>query len=147
MCDKEHYVVHYQNLKLYVALGMKIKAIHKVLEFDQEAWLKPYIDFNTKKRREAQTQFEKNFYKILNCSVFGKMMENQRKFKNIQLVNNEKKLKKTVSKLTFESCKIFDDNLVATHCKNAKVRITKPIYVGQAILDLSIVLMYDFFYN
>lgn len=147
LSDKENYVLHYRNLKLYVNLGIKIRAIHKVLEFDQDTWLKPYIDFNTKKRQEAQTQFEKNFYKILNCSVFGKMMENQRKYKNVQLVNNENKLKKIVSKPSFESCKVFEDNLVAAHCKNVKVTITKPVYVGQAILDLSKLLMYDFFYN
>lgn len=140
-------MLHYRNLKLYLELGMKLKRIHKVLEFDQSTWLQSYISHNTIKRQRAKTQFEKNFYKILNCSVFGKLMENQRKYKSVQLINSEKKLRKVVSKPTFESCKIFDNNLVAAHSKNAKVTISKPQYVGQAILDLSKVLMYQFYYN
>lgn len=147
LSDKKEYVVHYRNLKLYIELGMKLKTIHRVLEFDQDTWLKPYIDFNTKKRQEAKTQFEKNFYKILNCSVFGKMMENQRKYKDVKLINNEKRLKTIVAKPTFESCRIFNNNLVAAHCKNVKVTITKPVFVGQAILDLSKLVMYRFYYN
>ena len=75
------------------------------------------------------------------------MIENQRKYKNIYLINNEKKFKRVVSKPSFESCKIFDNNLVAVHCKSLLVTINKPVYVGQAILDLSKLLMYDFFYN
>ena len=81
MHDKDHYVVHYRNLKLNVELGIDIKKIHKVVEFEQDTWLKCYIDFKTAKRQMAKTAFEKNFYKILNCSVFGKMMENPRKYK------------------------------------------------------------------
>lgn len=69
--DKDHYVVHYRNHKLFVQLVMEIKTIHRPLEFDQDTWLKCYIDFNTQKRKVAKTQFKKNFYKILNCSVFG----------------------------------------------------------------------------
>ena len=145
--DKDHYVVHYRNLKLYVQLGMEIKSIHKALEFNQDTWLKRYIDFNTQKRKDAKTQFKKNFYKILNCSVFGKMMEDQLKYKKISLVSNPKALKKITSKPTFETCKIFHEKLVAAQCRNASVAITKPVYVGQAVLDLSKVLMYDFYYN
>ena len=147
MSDKTNYVLHYRNLKLYVELGMKIRTIHEVLEFDQCKWLEPYIKFTTTKRQNAKTQFEKNFYKILNCSLFGKTMQNERKFKNVVLVNSEKKLKRVVSKPSFESCKIFSENLVAAHSKNAKVSITKPVYVGQAVLDLIKVLMYRFWYG
>ena len=83
-------VLNYRNLKLYIQLGMEIKQIHTVLEFDQMAWLKSYIDFNTQKRMEAANEFEKTFYKILNCSVFGKLMECQRKHLDIILTNSER---------------------------------------------------------
>ena len=126
---------------------MEIKSIHKALEFNQDTWLKRYIDFNTQKRKDAKTQFKKNFYKILNCSVFGKMMEDQLKYKKISLVSNPKALKKITSKPTFETCKIFHEKLVAAQFRNASVAITKPVYVGQAVLDLSKVLMYDFYYD
>ena len=114
LSDKKKYIVHFRNLAFYIANGMKIKTIHQVLEFEQDTWLKPYIEFNTKKRQEARTEFEKTFYKIMNNSVFGKFLQNERKFLNMALVNSEKRLNKIVSKPTFESCKIFDDNLVAT---------------------------------
>ena len=123
---------------------MKIKTIHQVLEFEQDTWLKPHIDFNSKKRQEARTKFEKNFYKIMNNSVFGNFLQPEHKFLNIALVNSEKKINKIVSKPTFESCKIFDDNLVAPHCKTASVSITKPLYVGQTILDGDIQFFYSF---
>ena len=71
LSDKDHYVVHYRTLQLYIQQGMEIKQIHRVLEFHQEAWMKSYIDFNTEQRKKAKTTFQKNFYKLMNCAVFG----------------------------------------------------------------------------
>ena len=134
-------------MKLYLQLGLQIKQIHDVLEFDQEAWLKPYIDFNTRKRMEAKTEFEKSFYKILNCSVFGKLMECQRKHVDVTLTNTAKKLNKLAARPTFTECRIFNDSLVGVHCTRNKVFISRPIYAGQTVLDLSKVLMYSFWYG
>ena len=69
--DKNSYVLHYRNIQLYLLLGMEIKKTHRVLEFYQEAWMKSYIDFNTKERKKAKSAFQKKFYKLMNCSVFG----------------------------------------------------------------------------
>ena len=139
--DKGFYVLHYRNLKLYLGLGLKLKNIHAVIEFEQEAWLKPHIDFNTRRRMEAKTEFEKTFYKILNCCVFGKLMECQRKHLNIELTNKEQKLARLAAKPTFKECRIFNENLVGVHCKRTKVLISKRIYAGQTVLDLSKLLM------
>ena len=113
--NKEKYVLHYRNLQLYTDLGLKIAKIHRVLEFNQSSWLKQYIDFNTEKRKNAKNDFEKDFFKLMNNSVFGKTMENLRKRVDVRLVTGEKKLLKLTSKPTYVSSKIFNENLVAVH--------------------------------
>ena len=112
---KENYVLHYRNLQLYLDLWLKIKKIHQVLKFNQSPWLKQYIDFNTQKRTNAKNAFEKDFFKLMNNSVFGKTMENIRKRVDVRLITDEKKLLKMASKPTYVSSKIFNENLVAVH--------------------------------
>ena len=128
--DKTDYVLHYRNLQQYLSLGMKLVKINKVLAFKQEPWLKPYIDFNTTKRKMAKNNFEKDFYKLMNNSVFGKTMENLRKRVNIQLVHEKKKLMKLTAKPGFKSFKIFNEDLAAIELKKVKLILNRPIYVG-----------------
>ena len=108
-------MLHCRNLQLYLDLGLNLTKVHRVLEFDQSPWLKQYIDFNTEKRKHAQNSLEKDFFKLMNNSVFGKMMENLCKRVDVRLVTNEKKLLKLTSKSTYVSSKIFNENLVAVH--------------------------------
>ena len=145
--DKKEYVLHYCNLQLYLDLGLKIKKVHEVLEFDQSPWLKQYIDFNTEKRKHAKNSFEKDFFKLMNNSVFDKTMENLRKRVDVRPVTNEKKLDKLTSKPTFVSSKIFNENLMAVHMIKETLTLNRPAYVGMCILHLSKTLMYDFHYN
>ena len=145
--NKEKYVLHYRNLQLYLDLGLKINKVHRVLEFNQSPWLKQYIDFNTNKRKNAKNAFEKDFFKLMNNSVFGKTMENLRKRVDVRLVTDEKKLTKLASKPTYVSSKIINENLVAVHKIKESLTLNKPAYVGMCILDLSKTLMYDFHYN
>ena len=145
--NKEKYVLHYRNLKLYINLGLKVTKVHRVLEFNQSPWLKKYINFNTEKRKNAKNSFEKDFFKLMNNSVFGKTMENLRKRVDVRLVTDEKKLLKLTSKPTYVSSKIFNENLVAVHKIKEILTLNRPAYVGKCILDLSKTLMYDFHYN
>ncbi|XP_057302729.1 uncharacterized protein LOC130636895 [Hydractinia symbiolongicarpus] len=142
---KEKYVVHCRNLELYISSGLKVKKVDRILEFDQSPWLKQYIDSNTNKRTFCKNAFEKDFFKLMNNSVFGKTMENIRKRVNVELVTNKKKLMKLTSKPTFESSKIFNENLVAVHKIKETLTLNRPAYVGMCILDLSKT-MYDFHY-
>ena len=140
-------MLHYCNLQLYLDLGLKIKKVHLVLKFDQSPWLKQYIDFNTEKRKHAKNSFEKDFFKLMNNSVFEKTMVNLRKRVNIRPVTDEKKLDKLTSKPTFVSSKIFNENLMAVHKVKETLTLNRPAYVGMCILDLSKMLMYDFHCN
>ena len=118
-----------------------------MIEINQCAWLKPYIDFNTKLRKKANNDFEKDFFKFMNNAVFGKTMENIRKHKDIKLVINEKAYLRNVMKPNFNSGVLFGENLMGCEMGKIKVVMNKPVYLGQAILDLSKIVMYEFYYD
>jgi hypothetical protein len=145
--NKTRYVVHHENLKLYESLGLKITKIHRGVTFQESDWLKQYIDTNTNLRAKANNYFEKDFFKLMNNSVFGKTMENIDNRVDVRLVTDEVKAIKLAAQPNYESRTIFDENLIAVHMKRTKVVYNKPLYVGMAILDLSKTLMYDFHYN
>ena len=144
---RKNYVVHYRNLRQYLELGMRITAVHRGISFYQSSWMEPYITKNTELRKSASNSFEKDFFKLMNNSVFGKTIENIRKRQNIELVDNRKKAAKLSSRPNFDRATIFDKNLIAVHMKKTEVYFNKPVYVGQAILDLSKTLMFDFHYR
>ena len=145
--DKKNYVIHYKALIQCLDLGMKIKCIHKGIKFVESAWMKPYIDMNKELRANAKNNFEKDFFKLMNNSVFGKTMENIRNRVNVKLVNNEEKARKLIAKPNYRSCKIFSENLISVHMKKTSLVMNKPVYLGACILDLSKTIMYDFHYN
>ena len=119
-----------------------------MLEFDQSPWLKQYIDFNTEKRKHAKNPFKKDFFNLMNNSVFGRTMENLRRRVDIRLVTDEKKLDKLTSKPTYVNSKIFNENLIAAvHKIKEALTLNRPANVGMCILDLSKTLIYDFHYN
>ena len=109
--------------------------------------MKPYIDFNTQLRTKAKNDFEKDFFKLMNNSVFGKMMENIRNHRNIKLLTTEEKYLHTVMKPNFRSGVRFDETLMGCEMGKIKVVINKPVYLSQAILDLSKIVMYEFHYD
>ena len=144
---RKNYVVHFVNLKQYLEMGMILTAVHRGISFNQSPWMESYIRKNTELRKCAANSFEKDFFKLMNNSVFGKTIENIRKRQNIVLLDDRAKALKLSSRPNFDRATIFDPNLVAIHMKKTEVYFNKPIYVGQAILDLSKTLMYDFHYN
>ena len=144
---KEKYVVHYRNLKLYMKLGLKLMKIHRIIAFNQSFWLRDYIELNTAKRKNAKNAFEKDFFKLMNYSVFGKTMENVRKRIDLQLVNEESALEKLTGRPQFKCTRIINADLVSVQSLVKKVKINKPIYVGFCILDISKTLMYEFHYS
>ena len=144
---RKNYVVHYRNLRQYLKMAMRLTAVHRGISFNQSSWMEPYIRRNTELRKTAANSFEKDFFKLMNNSVFGKTIENIRKRQNIILVDDRAKAVKLVSRPNFDRATIFDKNLIAVHMKKTEVYFNKPVYVGQAILDLSKTLMFNFHYN
>ncbi len=143
--DKLEYGLNYRYLKLALQLGLKLKKVHKVIEYDQLNFMEGYIMKNTNERAKAKNSFEKDFYKLMNNSVYGKTMENVRNRINFKLVSTEEKalnIKNTKNKFT-----IFNENLVGVHLLKKEVKLNKPIFIGQNVLDESKCVMYDFHYN
>jgi hypothetical protein len=147
LMNKTKYVVHLRNLKFYIDQGMVLTKIHRVLKFRQEAFMEKYIMFNTGMRALAKNDFEKDLFKLMNNSVFGKTMENVRQYQDIVLVTSKEKLAKLTADPRFKRESIFSKDLVAVHRERRDVVLNKPIYIGFAVLDLSKLLMYDFHYN
>lgn len=147
LMPKLKYKLHYRNLKLYLGLGLQMIAIHRVLAFKQTCWLKSYIDFNTTMRQKAKNEFEKDFYKLMNNAFFGKTMENVRKRHNVKLISDSSKMKKSLAKPRLQQFVIINKETVIVEETKATVKLSKPIYVGFAVLDLSKLLIFDFHYN
>ena len=145
--NKKKYVVHINALKKALNHGLKFKKIHRVIEFNQEAWLKPYIDMNTELRKAAKNDFEKDLFKLMNNSVFGKTMENIRKHRDIKLVTTDKKRSKLVSEPNYHTINLTSEDLSIIEMKKTKVKMNKPIYLGLSILEISKTLMYKFWYD
>ena len=128
-------------------MGMRLTAVHRGISFYQSPWMALYISKNTELRKTAANSFEKDFFKLVNNSVFGKPIENIRKRQNVVLIDNRREAAKLSTIPNFDRATIFDRNLIAVHMKKTEVYFNKPIYVGQAILDLSKTLMFDFHYD
>ena len=121
--------------------------MHKLIKFKQEAWLKPYIDMNTDLRKESKNEFEKGFFKLMNNSVFGKTMENVRNHRDIKLVTSDKRISILASEPNYHSSKCISKDLMIMEMKKVEVKLNKPIYLGQAILDINKTLTYEFWYD
>ena len=145
--NKKKYVVHIRSLKQALNYGLKLKKIHSIIEINRESWLKPYIDMNTELRKIAKNDFEKDFFKFMNNAVFGKTMENVRKHRNIRLVITDKKRSKLVSETNYHTMNYISEDLSIIEMKRTKVKMNKPIYLGLPILEISKLLMYEFWYD
>ena len=147
LSNKKKYVTHISSLKQALNHGLKLKKIHGAIEFNQEAWLEPYIDMNTGLRKLAPNDFQKNFFKLMNNTVFRKTMENIRKHRDIKLVTTDKKRSKLVSEPNYHTINLISEDLSIIELKKTKVKMNKPIYLSLSILEISKILMYEFWYD
>ena len=131
--DKKGYVVHIKALDQALKYDLKLKMVHRVIEFQQSRWMKAYIMLNTRLRKDAKNEFEKDFFKLMNNSVFGKTMENIRNHKDMKLVTSEKKYLKYVMKPNFKDGHPFSQHLFAVEMGKREITMNKPVYLGQVI--------------
>ena len=147
LLNKNKYVIHIKSLKQALNHGLKLKKVHRIIEFNQEAWLEPYNETNTELRKLANNPFDKDFFKLMNNAVFGKTMENIRRHRNIKLVTKDKKRNKLVSEPNYHTMNYISKDLSKIEMKKTRVKMNKPIYLGLSILDISKILMYKFWYD
>ena len=145
--NKKKYVVHIKSLKQALNHGLKLKKVHRIIEFNQEAWLKPYIHMNTELRKLAKNDFEKDLFKLMDNAVFGKTMGNIRKHRDVKLVTTDKRRNKLISEPNYHTMNYISENLSIIEMNKTKVKMNKPIYLGLLILEISKLLMYEFWYD
>jgi len=145
--DKSKYVLHYTILQQAVALGVEVRKIHKALKFRQSPWLKPFIELNIRLRQNAETKFHQEFFKLMNNSIFGKSIQNDKSKVIVKLISNPVQFLKETCKLNYTGFDIVDSDLAIVTLARRKVKLVRPIYTGQAILDISKGIMYNLFYN
>ena len=134
--NKTKYSNHYAALKEYISLGLKVTKIDRGITFQESDWFRPYIELNTELRTKAKNDFEKDFFKLMNNSIYGKTMENIRNRVDIRLVTNEKDARKLLSKPNYKHRTIFCDKLTAFHMKKTELVFIKPVYLGMALARL-----------
>ena len=127
LTDKYKYVCSLQNLQLFIEQGLILKDIHRVLVAYQAAFVKPYIDFNSEKRKNAKNAFEKDFFKLLNNAIYGKFIESLRKRTNVSIVKDEKKARRLTAKPQLMGFQILDKDLTIVQTKKKSLTLNKPI--------------------
>jgi hypothetical protein len=145
--NKLEYVVHFKLLKFYLEMGMRITRVHAVIKFTQTALFKKYIDDNSARRQLAADDFTKDYYKLLNNALYGKTMENVRDRKKFTLRNSAAQMLLDTSKPQYLRSVEFSEDLMLNELMNLEVRLDKPIFIGQAVLDLSKLVMYQLRYD
>jgi hypothetical protein len=146
--DKKKYWIHYRNLQFALDQGLKLIKVHKVIEFKQSCWMKPYIDFCVTQRKGSKNDFEKDLYKAFMNIVFGKSMENVRTRRDIQVMHTDtKSWTKFVAEPSYVSRENITDHLVIAERKRKNLNLNKPMYIGFAVLDLSKLHMQEFWYK
>ena len=145
--DKTEYIIHIRYSNQALNHRLVLKKVHRVIKFNQNAWLKPCIDMNTDLSKKVKDDFEKEFFKLINNSVFGKTMENVRKHRDIKLAIIERRRNYLIPEPNYHTTKFFTKHLLAKEMKKTEILMIKPVYLGLSILKLSKILMYEFWHD
>ncbi len=146
LMDKTKYVVHYRNLQFYLQQGLILKKVHRVICFEQEPWVAPYIAKNQQLRAAATSEFERDQYKLFNNAIYGKMVENQKKRTDIRLLTDWSACKKLIEKPNCRGFRVFGENLAAVELQKVNGLINKPFEDGFTVLDISKLVMDEYLF-
>lgn len=145
--NKKKYIIYIEMLKFVVQLGLVVTKIHRVLKFRQRAFLKKYMNLNTRLRKKSTDEFTRNMCKLKNNSIFGKTLQQNRNHENIILATSWKQAERYIAKPIFKRAVVFDKDLVANHLKKTNVLLNQPTYLGLTILEIAKRILFDFHYN
>ena len=145
--SKKNYVIHFALLQYFLRLGAEVSHVHRCMSFQQEKIFQSFIEFNSKKRAQSSNEFEKDYYKLKNNSLYGKTVEDVRKRRDIRLCNEEEKLLRYTSKATFYTARKFATNVVGVQLLKEIIIFNKPVYIGMSVLDISKLEMYQLRYD
>ena len=145
--NESEYFVHIRNLKQALNHGLVLEETSGVTKFKQKAWLKSNIEMNTGLRKTTKKDFQKDLFKLMNNSLFGKTMENLRKHKEIKLVTTENRRIYLVSEQNYYSTKFFTENLLAIEMRKTQISMNKAVFLGLSRFELSKMIMYKYLYD
>ena len=145
LMDKNNYIVHYDSLRYYLEKGMILKKIHRILQFEQKAWLAPFVLGNMKRRQQAISPFKQLYFKTQLNACYGKLLESKRKRINLKIVTTEKNFDRLVAKPNFTGVRVFHENLAAITLQKENILLDRPIYAGFTILEISKIIMQKFY--
>ena len=126
--NKTEYVIRTKNLKQALNHGAGLKKVHRVIKFDRNTWLKPYIDMNSKLKK-AKNIFAGDFLKLMSNAAFGKTLENVRKHRNIKLKTIERRRNYSLSQPNYHTTKFFTENLLAIEMRKSQILVNKSVYL------------------
>jgi len=147
LLDKQKYVVHYRNLQLYKKHGLVITKVHKIISFTPSAWLRPWIELCNEQRRSAKSDFESDLAKLQANATFGKNGERKKPRKHKTSGRPQQTVESSQQGHAFRQSQIVNPDLVMVRAARKKVTLNKPIAVGFSILEISIFIMYQFYYK
>jgi len=145
--DKTRYVTHYRCLQFYLAHGLELIRIHRIVAFDQRLFMRPFIEYCNEQRKKATTDFESGLFKLFANSFYGKTVENVRKRMNAKLVTDPEKMVRAADKATFKLCEIINSDLVLVESERTKITLNKPVAIGFTIFEFAKLVMYEFYYD
>lgn len=134
-------------MKFFIEQGMKITKIHKAISFKIDNIFVNYIDHNSKKRAETKDELLRDIYKLLNNSLFGKTCQNVRKYLNFRIAHNQQTHENLIAKPEWKGSYYFTESCIGHLLAPQIIYLNKPIYIGQAVLDESKLIMYKFRYQ